>query len=231
MNRICQECLGKIQTKKCPKCTQIFETTIINWDKIPSKENLASVINPQPYDLVDPLWVSLNKYLVIDVEEKQKLLLKEKEEKINEKKKKVSTKEAKIRQEAKKKEDEINEEADKKVDEIRKEAKKKVDKISSEMNKSIGELKEKDKEISTEIEKIFQKNQQEIENESKLIKQKVDNRQIDFDSMEILKRESDDLKKKLIEKSTEIRNLIIDVERNQSIITTTNTNVENEILI
>ena len=163
MNRICQECLGSIQTKKCPKCTQIFETTIINWDKIPSNENLASVINPQPYDLVDPLWVSLNKYLVIDVEEKQKLLLKEKEEKINEKKKKVSTKEAKIRQEAKKK----------------------VDKISSEMNKSIGELKEKDNEISTEIEKIFQKNQQEIEKESKLIKQKVDNRQIDFNSIEI----------------------------------------------
>ncbi len=209
MNRICQECLGKIQTKKCPKCTQIFETTIINWDKIPSNENLASVINPQPYDSVDPLWVSLNKYLVIDVEEKQKLLLKEKEEKINEKKKKVSTKEAKIRQEAKKK----------------------VDKISSEMNKSIGELKEKDNEISTEIEKIFQKNQQEIEKESKLIKQKVDNRQIDFNSIEILKRESDDLKNKLIEKSTEIRNLIIDVERNQSIITTTNTNVENTILI
>jgi hypothetical protein len=209
LNRICQECLGKIQTKKCPKCTQIFETTIINWDKIPSNENLASVINPQPYDSVDPLWVSLNKYLVIDVEEKQKLLLKEKEEKINEKKKKVSTKEAKIRQEAKKK----------------------VDKISSEMNKSIGELKEKDNEISTEIEKIFQKNQQEIEKESKLIKQKVDNRQIDFNSIEILKRESDDLKNKLIEKSTEIRNLIIDVERNQSIITTTNTNVENTILI
>lgn len=220
MNRICQECLGKIQTKKCPKCTQIFETTIINWDKIPSNENLASVINPQPYDLVDQLWVSLNKYLVIDVEEKQKLLLKEKEEKINEKKKKVSTKEAKIRQEAKKKEDEINEEA-----------KKKVDKISSEMNKSIRELGEKDNEISTEIEKIFQKNQQEIEKESKLIKQKVDNRQIDFNYIETLKRESDDLKNKLIEKSTEIRNLIIDVERNQSIITTTNTNEENKILI
>jgi len=223
--------LGSIQTKKCPKCTQIFETTIINWDKIPSNENLASVINPQPYDLVDPLWVSLNKYLVIDVEEKQKLLLKEKVEKINEKKNKVSSKEAKIREEAKKKEDEINEEAEKKVDEIRKEAKKKVDKISSEMNKSIRELGEKDNEISTEIEKIFQKNQQEIENESKLIKQKVDNRQIDFDYIEILKRKSDDLKNKLIEKSTEIRNLIIDVERNQSIITTTKTNVENKILI
>jgi hypothetical protein len=207
--RICQECLGSIHTKKCPKCTQIFETTIINWDKIPSNDNIASVINPQPYDLVDPLWVSLNKYLVIDVEENQKLLLKEKEEKINEKKKIVSSKEAKIREEAKKN----------------------VDKILSEMNKSIRELEGKDNEISTEIEKIFQKNQQEIEKESKEIKQKVDNRQIDFNNIDILKRKSDDLKNKLIEKKTEIRNIKINVERNQSIITTMNTNVGNEILI
>ena len=205
MIRICQECLGSIHTKKCPKCTQIFETTIINWDKIPSNDNIASVINPQPYDLVDPLWVSLNKYLVIDVEENQKLLLKEKEEKINEKKKIVSSKEAKIREEAKKKEDEISEEANKKIDKIREEAKKNVDKILSEMNKSIRELEGKDNEISTEIEKIFQKNQQEIEKESKEIKQKVDNRQIDFNNIDILKRKSDDLKNKLIEKETEIR--------------------------
>ena len=212
--------MGKIPTKKCPKCTQIFETTNINWDKIPSNDNIASVINPQPNDLVDTFWVSLNKYLVIDVEEKQKLLLKVKEEKINEKKNIVSSKEAQIREEAKKKEDEIREEANKKVK-----------KILSEMNKSIRELEGKDNEISTEIEKIFQKNQQEIEKESKEIKQKVDNRQIDFNYLENLKTKSDDLKKKLNKKSTEIRDIIINVERNQSIITTMNTNVGNEILI
>ena len=223
--------MGKIPTKKCPKCTQIFETTNINWDKIPSNDNIASVINPQPNDLVDTFWVSLNKYLVIDVEEKQKLLLKVKEEKINEKKNIVSSKEAQIREEAKKKEDKIREEAKKKEEEIREEANKKVKKILSEMNKSIRELEGKDNEISTEIEKIFQKNQQEIEKESKEIKQKVDNRQIDFNYLENLKTKSDDLKKKLNKKSTEIRDIIINVERNQSIITTMNTNVGNEILI
>ena len=183
--------MGLIHTKKCPKCTQTFETSIINWDKIPSRNNFTSLKNHQPDDFFDSLWVSLNKYLVIDVEEKQKLLIKEKEEKINEKNKIVNFKKSKIKEEA--------------------------NKILSEMEKSLRELNEKDNEISTEIEKIFQKNQQEIEKESKFIKQRVDNRQVDLNNMEILKKKSDDLKNQLNEKSTEIKNIKINIETIQYI--------------
>ena len=74
---ICGECLGSITN--CPKCRKNIERTVENWDLIPSNDTKPSAphqmssINDQTND---PFWVSFRKYLVIDVDDKQKELSK-----------------------------------------------------------------------------------------------------------------------------------------------------------
>jgi hypothetical protein len=74
---ICKKCSESIDN--CPKCRKNIERKVENWDLIPSYDTRPSE-PPQMSSITDqnndPLWVSLRKYLVIDVDEKQKELFK-----------------------------------------------------------------------------------------------------------------------------------------------------------
>ncbi len=77
----------------------------------------------------------------------------------------------------------------------------------------LNEVDEQASKINHEIERIFQYNQHEIEKETKLIKDKVDGRQLnDLNSEEELKKRSDNLKIKIENKSNEIKNLKINLK-------------------
>ena len=187
---ICGECLESID--KCPTCRENIERTVENWDLIPSHDTRPSVppqmssINDQNKD---PLWVSLRKYLVIDVDEKKKELFKALQEKQNEQQNKANVIKSKIQDEANHK----------------------IESILKKTDKLIREVNMQDRKISSELEKIFQENQDHIEKESKFIKAKVESHQLnDLDEMESLKKKSDILKNKIVTKSNEIKNMKID---------------------
>ena len=175
---ICGVCLESINN--CPECRMLIERTVVSYALIPSATTPRSSINEQTND---PLWVSLRKHLVIDVEEKEKKLAKILEEKNNEKQNKINAIKSKIQNEANQK----------------------------ETDKLLRELDDQDRKINTEIEKIFQKNQNDIEDEFKFIKNKVNGRQLnDLNEMESLKQKSISLKNKIANKSYEIKNMKID---------------------
>ena len=187
---ICGECLESIDN--CPKCRKNIERTVENWDFIPSHDTRPSVppqmssINDQNKD---PLWVSLRKYLVIDVDEKQKELFKALQEKQNEQQNKANVIKSKIQDEANHK----------------------VESILKKTDELIREVNMQDSKISSELEKIFQESQNYIEKESKFIKAKVESHQLnDLDEMESLKKKSDILKNIIVTKSNEIKNMKID---------------------
>jgi hypothetical protein len=176
----------------CPKCRKNIERTVENWDFIPSHDTRPSVppqmssINDQNKD---PLWVSLRKYLVIDVDEKQKELFKALQEKQNEQQNKANVIKSKIQDEANHK----------------------VESILKKTDELIREVNMQDSKISSELEKIFQESQNYIEKESKFIKAKVESHQLnDLDEMESLKKKSDILKNIIVTKSNEIKNMKID---------------------
>jgi hypothetical protein len=176
----------------CPKCRKNIERTVENWDFIPSHDTRPSVppqmssINDQNND---PLWASLRKDLVIDVEEKQKELFKALQEKQNEQQNKANVIKSKIQDEANHK----------------------VESILKKTDELIREVNMQDSKISSELEKIFQESQNYIEKESKFIKAKVERHQLnDLDEMESLKKKSDILKNKIVTKSNEIKNMKID---------------------
>jgi len=176
----------------CPKCRKNIERTVENWDLIPSHDTRPSVppqmssINDQNKD---PLWVSLRKCLVNDVDEKQKELFKALQEKQNEQQNKANVIKSKIQDEANHK----------------------IESILKKTDELIREVNMQDSKISSELEKIFQENQNYIEKESKFIKAKVESHQLnDLDEMESLKKKSDILKNKIVTKSNEIKNMKID---------------------
>ena len=98
---ICKECSESIDN--CPKCRKNIERKVENWDLIPSYDTRPSE-PPQMSSITDqnndPLWVSLRKYLVIDVDEKQKELFKALQEKQNEQQNKANVIKSKIQDEA-----------------------------------------------------------------------------------------------------------------------------------
>ena len=186
---ICKECLGSITN--CPKCRKNIERTVVNWDLIPSNDTRPSAphqmssINDQTND---PFWVSFRKYLVIDVDDKQKELSKALEEKQNEKKNKANVIKSKIQDEANHK----------------------IESIIKKTEELVHAVNMQDSKISSDLEKIFQKNQNDIEQESKFIRAKVDSHQLNnLNEVESLKKKSDNLKNKIATKTNEIINMKI----------------------
>ena len=183
---ICRECLGSITN--CPKCRKNIERTVENWDLIPSNDQTN-----------DPFWVSFRKYLVIDVDDKQKELSKALEEKQNEKQNKANVIKSKIQDEANVIKSKIQDEANHKIESIIKKTEELVHAVNIQ-----------DSKISSDLEKIFQKNQNDIEQESKFIKAKVDSHQLNnLNEVESLKKKSDNLKNKIATKTNEIINMKI----------------------
>ncbi len=174
---ICGECSESIDN--CPKCRKKSEGKVENWDLIPS------AIPEQN----NPLWVSLRKYLVIDVDEKEEELFKALEVKKNEQQNKAKAIKTKIQDEANHK----------------------IESILKKNDELIREVDMQDSKISSELDKIFQKNQKYIEEESKFIKAKVESHKLnDLNELESLKKKSDELKNKIVTKSNEIKNIKID---------------------
>ena len=186
---ICGECLGSITN--CPKCRKNIERTVVNWDLIPSNDTRPSAphqmssINDQTND---PFWVSFRKYLVIDVDDKQKELSKALEEKQNEKQNKANVIKSTIQDEANHK----------------------IESIIKKTEELVHAVNIQDSKISSDLEKIFQKNQNDIEQESKFIRAKVDSHQLNnLNEVESLKKKSDNLKNKIATKTNEILNMKI----------------------
>jgi hypothetical protein len=179
---ICKECSESIDN--CPKCRKNIERKVENWDLIPPPQ-MSSITDQNN----DPLWVSLRKYLVIDVDEKQKELFKALEVKKNEQQNKAKALKTKIQDEANHK----------------------IESILKKKDELIREVDMQDSETSSELDKIFQKNQKYIEEESKFIKAKVESHKLnDLKELESLKNRSDILKNKIDTKSNEIKNMKID---------------------
>jgi len=184
---ICEVCLESITNNTCPTCRADIERTCINYALIPSNQPVRLSQSVQD----DSLWASLKTYMISDVEEKQNILFKAKEEKTKEYSDIFSELKSKIQNEVDKNE---------------------KNNILIETERLMRKCDEKESEIKSKIENIFLKNEDKIETELKLIKNKVEKRRFELNEIENFKMRSDHLKNELDKKSNQIRNIKINIK-------------------